>query len=388
MNLSQGRKTLLSEDLARHERQCIDSDRWHSLTCIRISSCAVWLGVILCFQRGCGFAWTLSGPAAAARAAGRVRGAAFMEIIDAHTHFLSYNYFRLLTQLRPEYGDLDEFIAERSRRHGFQCPAKDPVRLADLWTIEMERFGVSRVVSIASLPGDESSVGAAVRVFPDRFIGVASVNPYLPVTEEVLEHAVRELGFRGVILYPSLHRFAASSEVVYPVYRLARRYHLVVYVHFGSLRVPPRRWLGLPDVYDSHFVDPSDLHRAATDFPNVKFVVPSFGSGTLRALLRLGLQCPNVYVDSSSSNCWLEDQSEFGSLREVFERTLEVFGPARILFGTDSSSFPRGWRVAIYTEQLELMKTIGLSDRACDAILGQNARDLFGLDRDIPTFAP
>jgi len=311
-----------------------------------------------------------------------------MELIDAHTHFLSYNYFRHLTQLRKEYGDIDEFIAERSRQHGFQCPPKDPVRLADLWTIEMERFNVSRVVSIASLPGDESSVGAAVRVFPDRFLGVATVNPFLPVAEEVLEYAARELGFRGVALYPSLHRFAASSEAAFRIYRLARRYHLVVYVHFGTLRIPPRRWWGLPEVYDSHYADPSDLHRAATDFPTVNFLVPSFGCGTLRSLLRLGLQCPNVYTDTSSSNCWLDDQSEFSGMREVFERTLEVFGPARILFGTDSSSFPRGWRTSIYTEQLDLMKSIGLSDRACDAIMGQNARHLFGLDRDVLSFTP
>jgi hypothetical protein len=252
----------------------------------------------------------------------------------------------------------------------------------------MERFSVSRVVSIACLTGDESSVAAAVRVFPDRFLGVATINPFLPVAEEVLELSVRELGFRGVALYPSMHRFSASSEEAYRIYRLARRYHLVVYVHFGALRIPPRRWWGLPEIYDSRYADPSDLHRAATDFPTVNFVVPSFGCGALRALLRLGLQCPNVYVDTSSSNCWLEDQSEFGSLGEAFERTLEVFGPARVLFGTDSSSFPRGWRTSIYSEQLDLMKLMGLSDRACDAIMGQNARQLFGLDRDLLSFSP
>ncbi len=311
-----------------------------------------------------------------------------MEIIDAHTHFLSYNYFRLLTQQRHEYGDVDEFIDERARLHGFQVPPKDPVRLADLWAIEMERFGVSRLISFASIPGDELSVAAAARVYPQRFIGIATINPFLSVREEVLEYAVRELGFRGIALYPSLHRFAASSERVYPIYRLARRYRLVVYVHFGTLRILPHRWWGLPDAHDTHYADPADLHRAATDFPTVNFVVPSFGCGTLRALLRLGLQCPNVHVDTSSSNCWLQDQSEFHSMQEVLERALEVFGPARLLFGTDSGSFPRGWRGTIFSEQLEMLQSIGLSDRACEAIMGQNARQLFGLDRDLPTFVP
>jgi len=309
-----------------------------------------------------------------------------MEIIDAHSHFLSYNYFRLLTQQRQRYGDIDQFIETRARQHGFMVPPKDPVRLADLWTIEMDRFGVSRMVAFASVMGDGASVAAAMRVYPDRFLGVATVDPYLTIASEILEHKIREWGFRGVALYPSLHRFSASSDRVYPIYHLARRYRLVVYVHFGVLRIPPRRWWDLPDVYDMHYANPADLHRAATDFPTVNFVVPNLGAGTLPALLRLGLQCPNVHVDTSSSNSWLMDQSQFSGLREAFERTLEVFGPARMLFGTDSGAFPRGWRRDVYADQLEVLNSLRLSSRAIAAIMGQNAYNLFGLDSEIPSY--
>lgn len=309
-----------------------------------------------------------------------------MELIDAHAHFLSYNYFRLLTQQRAEYKNIDDFIVERSRRYNFNVPPDDPVRLADQWVIEMDRYGVSRMAIMASIPGDGSSVAAALRVYPDRFLGITMVDPYLAVAEELIEHKAREWGFRGIALYPTLHRFSARSDRAYPIYRLARRYRLVVYVHFGHLRVPPRRWWDLPDLYDPHYSDPSDLHQVAADFPTVKFVVPCFGAGTLRALLRLGLQCPNLYIDTSSSNNWIMDQSEFSSLREVFERTLEVFGPARMIFGTDSGTFPRGWRHDIYQQQLDILHSIGLSPRALEAIMGQNARQLFGLDRDLPTY--
>jgi predicted TIM-barrel fold metal-dependent hydrolase len=309
-----------------------------------------------------------------------------MEIIDAHSHFLSYNYFRLLTQQRKQFGPIDDFIVERARRFGFDVPPSDPVRLADLWAIEMDKYNVDRVVSFSSISGDSSSVAAALRTYRDRFIGVATINPYLSVAEELIEHNVREWGFRGIALYPCLHRFMASSEQVYPLFRLARRYRLAVYVHFGHLRIPPRKWWDLPDLYDSHYADPADLHNAAADFPTVNFIVPSFGAGTLHQLLRLGLQCPNVYIDTSSSNHWIMDQSEFTSLREVFERTLEVFGPARMLFGTDSGIFPRGWRHTIYKEQMDIMRSLRLSDRAIAAIMGQNARQVFGLDRDIPSY--
>ena len=175
-----------------------------------------------------------------------------MEIIDAHTHFLSYNYFRLLTQQHREYGDIDEFIRDRARRFEFTVPPTDPVRLADLWVIEMDRRRVNCCVSIASIPGDGASVAAALRVFPGRFIGVSTINPYLSIAEALLEHNVRTWGFRGIILYPSLHRISVSSERLYPIYRLARRDRLVVYVHFGHLRIPQRRWWELPVLYDPH----------------------------------------------------------------------------------------------------------------------------------------
>ncbi|HUU47121.1 MAG TPA: amidohydrolase family protein, partial [Acidobacteriota bacterium] len=254
-----------------------------------------------------------------------------MELLDVHTHFLSYNYFRLLTQLRKSYDDVDKFICERARRRGFDVPPKDPVRLADEWVIEMDRKGVSRTVAISGIPGDEHSIREAMRIYPDRFIGVMMVNPYLAVAEELVEHAVRDWGFRGIALYPSLHRFSASSPSIYPIYRLARRYRLVVYVHFGHLKTATSRWWGINPMKDWHYADPGDLHQAANDFPTVNFIVPRFGAGTLPQLLRLALQCPNVYMDTSSSNTWIDDQSEFKDLRHAFARALEVFGPGRML---------------------------------------------------------
>ena len=304
-----------------------------------------------------------------------------MQLVDSHIHFVSHNFLRLLTQLKHSLDDVDVYISEQAKRNHFEPPPADPARLADRWVIEMDRHGVSRSAVITMTPGDEISVSAALRNYPERFIGVAVSNPYLAVSEELLEHAVTEWGFRGVILYPALHRFSAASDRVYPIYRLARKHRLVVYVHFGRLRMPLRRWWGLPDVYDWNYADPSDLHQPAADFPSVNFVVPSFGAGTLSKLLRLGLQCPNLHIDTSSSNSWIEDQSEFPDLRTVFARTLEVFGPGRVLFGSDSSFFPRGWRVPVYIEQKEILSELGLSDHAKAAIMGGNAQTLYGFDR-------
>jgi len=300
-----------------------------------------------------------------------------MEVVDSHVHFISHNYLRLLTQQCQSYEGADAYISDRAKRHQFEPPPQDPARLADRWVIEMDNHGISRAALVAMVPGDEVSVSAALRIYPDRFIGIATVNPYVAVAEELIEHAAAEWGFRGIMLYPSMFKCSVASERLYPIYRIARRHRMVVFVHTGRLRVAARRWWGLPDAYDWRYADPADLHQPAADFPTVPFVVLSFGYGTLTQLLKLGLQCPNVYVDTSSSNNWLLDQSEYTDLSHAFEKTIEVLGPARMLFGSDSDFFPRGWRQPILQEQRGIMDRLGLSHHAKAAILSENAKTLF-----------
>ena len=94
----------------------------------------------------------------------------------------------------------------------------------------------------------------------------------------------------------------------------------------------------------------------------------------------LGAQCENTFVDTSSSNAWMRTQPERLGLADVFERALGAFGPERILFGTDSSVFPRGWRQDVLRAQREALGACGLDAAARERILGGNAARLLGLD--------
>ena len=91
----------------------------------------------------------------------------------------------------------------------------------------------------------------------------------------------------------------------------------------------------------------------------LKFVLPHFGAGYLREALMLADLCPNVYLDTSSSNSWM--RYEGLDLKTVFRRALDVVGPQRLLFGTDSSFFPRGWNYAIFEAQTRAMLDLGIS---------------------------
>ena len=86
----------------------------------------------------------------------------------------------------------------------------------------------------------------------------------------------------------------------------------------------------------------------------------------------LGSLCENVYVDTSSSNSWIKTQPENLTLTSVFEKSAGVFGVDRIVFGTDSSVFPRGWRNDLYEEQLVAMKEAGFNENEIEKILSGN----------------
>ena len=111
-----------------------------------------------------------------------------------------------------------------------------------------------------------------------------------------------------------------------------------------------RRELGLPSPFDLRLGDPLGVARLAAAFPTVPFIIPHFGAGLLREALMAADACPNIYLDTSSSNRWIRYTPGL-TLSDVFRTALAVVGPGRILFGTDSSYFPRGWQRGVYEEQ-------------------------------------
>ena len=95
-----------------------------------------------------------------------------------------------------------------------------------------------------------------------------------------------------------------------------------------------------------------------------------------REALMAADQCPNIHLDTSSSNSWMKYHPGL-TLEAVFRQALAVVGPDRLLFGTDSSFFPRGWQKPVYDAQVAALDAIGVTrdDRA--KILGGNFERLF-----------
>ena len=83
--------------------------------------------------------------------------------------------------------------------------------------------------------------------------------------------------------------------------------------------------------------------------------------------------CANIYFDTSSSNGWMRYHPGL-TLAGVLRATLAVVGPSRLLFGTDSSFFPRGWQRAIFEEQARAFDELGTSDGGSRADSGGQLR--------------
>lgn len=295
-----------------------------------------------------------------------------LHVSDAHVHFFSQSFFSALAAQKKDLPE-DAKLEALGRVLGWRMPPAEPERLAEEWVAELDRHGVARAALIASVHGDESSVAAAVARFPDRFYGYSMLNPLAPDALERLDSALGR-GLRGICLFPAMHRYSVTDERVRPVIGKAAAAGGVVFVHCGVLTVGVRNKLGLPSPFDMRYSNPVDLHPVALEFSRVRFVVPHFGAGYFREALMLCDLCPNVYLDTSSTNSWMRYLGL--DLASVFRRALDVVGPGRLLFGTDSSFFPRGWHAEIFARQVQVLSSIGLSAPDAARILSANLETL------------
>src|SRR4029079_19385947 len=105
------------------------------------------------------------------------------------------------------------------------------------------------------------------------------------------------------------------------------------------LRARLHKRLCLASAFTLRLGAPLTLSTVAAKFPKVPVIIPHFGAGFLRETLMAADQCPNIHLDTSSSNSWIKYHPGL-TLEAVFRQALEVVGPDRLIFGTDSSFFP------------------------------------------------
>jgi hypothetical protein len=306
-----------------------------------------------------------------------------LKIIDFHAHFPTAELWsgrldrwsELAAQVGGRRANLlrqqaEAYHAEWRRAWGFAEPEKEKPsdqEQARRWAQEVKRYGLERVVFVTG--GGNDNLAKIVRAYPDKFIGFAHHDLFIEGAAEELERAITELGLRGYkVIAPALER-PIGDETAYPVWEVAEAYDIPVLIHFGILG-------GGGGIAWNENINPLCLQDVAKHFPTVNFVIPHFGCGYVRETLHLCWACRNVSIDTSGSNQWMRWMPYDLSLKSLFRKYLETIGSERIIFGTDSSWFPRGFAVRYLQDQIRACRELNLSHDALQEIFGGNAARL------------
>lgn len=295
-------------------------------------------------------------------------------VSDAHCHFFSDRFFRTLAAQKglaaADHADAVPKMLD------WEAPG-EPAALSDRWVAELDKHRVSRAALIASVPNDEDSVAVAVARHPARFVGFFMLDPTAADALDRLDAALSKPGMRCACLFPAMHRYPLYDDrVIQIAARLAQQPGAALFVHCGVLSVGVRKKLGLPSRFEMRFGNPLDLQALATMHPGLPIIVPHFGAGLFRETLMIADACPNVHVDTSSSNGWIKYHPGL-TLDGVFRQALAVLGPDRLLFGTDSSFFPRGWQRPVWEQQLAALDRVTTDSGVVSRIFGGNFDRLF-----------
>ena len=293
-------------------------------------------------------------------------------INDAHCHFFSDGFFSALAYQRGR----GEKPADLTKELGWEEPVSAE-RLADRWVRELDEHGVSRAAIMGSVSRDEAVIAEAVAKHPTRLAGFFMIDPGAADAVERTRRGLGEFALRAVCLFPAMHHVPLHDGRVYRILEVTAGYPgRAVFVHCGVLSVGVRPKLGLASRFDARLGNPLELQPLALAYPSIPFIVPHFGAGLFREALMLADTCENVFLDTSSSNRWIRYTPGL-TLDAVFRTALDVAGPSRLLFGSDSSFFPRGWQKGVYDEQKRVLDGLKVSAGDQALIFGGNFERLF-----------
>ena len=233
----------------------------------------------------------------------------------------------------------------------------------------MDRAGIERALLIATktgqlgIPGSwhlpYDVVAAAVQSHPDRFSGLAGLDPTEGMSGvRALERAVREYGFVGAHFYPHWFELTPDHARWYPFYAKCVELDVPVQLQVGQSLIydpaRPLRSVGRPITLDA----------VACDFPELKLIGIHVGIPWTDEMIAMAWKHENVYIgcDAHSPKYWPES----------FVRYINSYGQDKVIFGTD---FP----VLDFERTRREIEELGLKDEAKRKLLRDNARRIYRL---------
>lgn len=232
----------------------------------------------------------------------------------------------------------------------------------------MDAAGIDRALLIAPKMGRAGLtdswelapdvVAKVVEEHPDRFRGLAGVNPFEGNDGVLaLRRAVSDLGFVGAHLYPHWFGLEPDDRLYYPYYAMCAELGVPIQMQVGRCqrysRDRPMPNVGFPRTLD----------RIACDFPDLRVIGIHVGWPWTAEMISVADKHQNVYIciDAYAPR-YLEAE-----LVEYMATT----GSHKVLFGTD-------WPVIPFRRAVDELREHALPPHAERAVLGGNALELYG----------
>lgn len=197
---------------------------------------------------------------------------------------------------------------------------------------QMDAAGIEKAFLIAPKIGRTGLTGSysipyqlvagAVKDFPDRFYGLAGINPYdgMDGVRE-FEKAVTEFGFIGAHVYPHWFELAPDHAKYYPFYAKCTELGVPIQMQVGQSLIyasnNPMRSVGQPITIDA----------VACDFPDLKIIGIHIGIPWHDEMIAMAWKHPNVYIgcDAHAPKYWPKS----------FIKYINSYGQDKVIFGTD-----------------------------------------------------
>lgn len=303
------------------------------------------------------------------------------KVIDSHMHFQVKDYEMVSTKSdyiekhgAEKYNKLQEKNKYQSNlwRKTWEFPSPELVcdnvkETAKRWIEEMEKNNLEKAVFVTG--GGNQVLSEIINLYPDKFIGYAHHNPFTKDADSKLEYAIKNLNLKGYkILAPDLLG-KLDDPILNPLWDVAEKYEIPVLIHFGIMGAAG-------GIADSYNISPMVIHDVARAYPDIPFIIPHFGCGHPEQLLQLAWVCPNVYVDTTGSNQWTRWMPYPLTVKDLFKKFYETVGPKRIIFGTDSEWFPRGFVKRYLDDQLRDCYELGMKEDEIKGIFRDNIAGL------------
>lgn len=199
-------------------------------------------------------------------------------------------------------------------------------------------------------------VAAYTRAFPERFVGVATVDLSRPMAALAeLDRAVGELGCKALRIVPWLWKLPPNHRLYYPLYAKCIELGIPFCTQVGHTGPLMPSETGRPVPY---------LDEVALDFPELVIVGGHIGHPWTDEMIGLAWKHDNIHIDTSA---YLPAYYPPQLLH--FIRT---YGQDKVLFG---SNFPQ----LSLKKCLEQVQALELPSPIADKFLQGNARRVFGL---------